>query len=224
MNWTYHFGIASDQERGSRLCSSNDNNPNLLRALLNTAKPALDEHQYNAMVAFRNVSRIGLPKEGYAAKIVCFVESNREDVLVRVTEDGVLRRFKHGEPSLFSGYSDVSVECGEEVVGLICYSIRSETLCPKLRELGFPLRQDSYEAPMEVTGVAGKLTDADLTSHGYERKMLAALTVECNDFGPLFRCKQLEGVYSNRADLRRAVMAPGWTTAQTNHAINISDR
>lgn len=224
MDWCFRFGLVSDAERGIRMATSNEQNANLMRALIATTNTALEGHLYNSVVVFRNTKELRMPREGYAARMICYAEPEGADAIIRVTEDGVLKRMKHAESAFVSGSSNLLIEVDEETVELVCFSIRSEVMGPKLKELGFPLRQDSCEAPMKGTGAVGKLSEADLTSHGYERKMLSALTVNCSDFGALFRCKQLEGVYVNKAELRRAVMAPGWTAAQTNHAINVSDR
>ena len=40
-----------------------------------------------------------------------------------------------------------------------------------------------------ATFLASTLSDAELTTHGFERKMLTALTEECKDFGAMFELK-----------------------------------
>ena len=224
VNRTFRYGPTGDSESGLHECSLRTKNESLLKAILDTERPVVDGHQYNSFVAFRKQNDIVFPKEGYAGVYVSFAQTPAEASVVRVTEDGVSKRLKSGDLLHVSGSRPLKVECGEEVVGAVFFSIRSETLAPRLRELGFPLRTDSYAATQKGVSVAGKLTDADLTTHGYVRKILTQLTVECGEFGALARTKQLEEVYPTKEQLRKAVMAAGWTGAQTNHAMNVSDR
>ncbi len=61
-----------------------------------------------------------------------------------------------------------------------------------MKGLGFPIRADSAQTPITLLAIAGKLTGTDLTTHGYERRVLKRLTEECKECGAFFRCKILE--------------------------------
>ncbi len=73
-----------------------------------------------------------------------------------------------------------------EMVRGVFYSVRAEALAPRLRELSIPIRRDSYVAPVRSTSVTSRLSDADLSTHGLERRALKALTEKCPAFGVMF--------------------------------------
>ena len=62
-------------------------------------------------------------------------------------EDGKIRKIKFGEPFVISGNSTLDLPQSEEIVGVIACSVRTEALAPRLKEIGFPLREDSHSTP-----------------------------------------------------------------------------
>ena len=92
-----------------------------------------------------------------------------------------------------------------------------------MRQLRFPLRADNASEPKPAAPGAGTLSDQDLTTRGFEQRVLKRLTEECEDFGATYRCKKLEEDTEDTASLGRKLRAFGFETAQINHAVNASD-
>ena len=94
-----------------------------------------------------------------------------------------------GRPVIFSGGSSLEFVGSAKFRCVVYTSVASEGLAPYMRQLGFPLRADSAsEAKPSVAG-SGFLSDQDLTTYGFERRVLNRLTEECKDFGAIYRCK-----------------------------------
>ena len=117
-----------------------------------------------------------------------FYDKN-ETKKVKEKEDAEELELEHSKPVLFGGGVDLSFEGDAKFTGAAFFSCRTESSAPYMRSLGFPLREDSATTPKPAPPVAGRLTDQELTSYGFERRILKRLTEECKDFGAIYRCK-----------------------------------
>lgn len=167
--WIFRFGIMSGSNGLPEFCGCNETSRALLAATLASSPAAIGGHQYSPVHLLRNQSRLHFPKEGYSGALVSFPKQKGTQE-VNVTEDGVVRKIEAGKKTFVSGASEVSVETEGEYVGAVYFSLRAESAAPKLKELGFPIRKDSCGVPEKPTDVSKTLSDAELSSLGYEGK------------------------------------------------------
>lgn len=197
----FMFVVDAKEGADPALCERNGTSSSLFRAFLANAKNEFEYHKYNAFVAFRNATEVRMPREGYAGAMKVFLKDGEKGE-VRVGEGGVERKVQHGTMLNVDASSSLTITADSEAVGLILYTIRTESHAPALRDLGFPLRNDSFAPVKRGAAVTGRLSNADLTSHGYERKMLASLTEKCSDLGAICAYEQLEGSFVNASKLK----------------------
>ena len=122
------------------------------------------------MIAFRNGRSLEFPEISYSNNLVLFFGNLDASVTVKTNSQSI--NAKSGVPITFPDGETVKIESTIEYVGLSCGSIRTESLAPRFRKLGFLLRDDSFEPIRLNAKPPGALSDSDLTTHGYERRML----------------------------------------------------
>lgn len=223
--WQYRFGLQTVPTGGFKLSTLDENHASLLRAVHSGIKQSLNSWIYNAVAVFRNVSKIELPAESYGVKCVLYCKGVDEPLQMSVNSPASGRlKLVNGVPFEVPGGAALDLSCSEENVGLVAWSVKDPANSPALRDNGYPIRDDSHKPLPKQTEVKGRLSDSELSSYGYERRALSALTESCPDFGPIYRFKVLEEQGASVAEVRRKMHAFGWTTAQINQAINTGDR
>lgn len=222
-SWIFRFGLETDADNNPIACKANTTNSSLMRALIATSRTVFNDHKYNAAVVFRNASALKMPREAYSGAIVVYLKEGAGGSL-RIGEGDAERKVEHATVLHIDASQSLSVTSDSEAAGVVLYSLRCEAEAPALTALGFPLRNDSHTPLPKGLPASGKLSDSELSSHGYERKMLKALTEKCTDFGPIYDFKQLSEVYETPGEVKRRVQARGWEASKVNHAVNVSER
>ena len=139
-NWIWSFGATI---RGSDPVPPIANETDSVAAdsfgkkLLASAADYFEDHEFNSLIAFRNTAKISMPSVGYAGKMVVFNQPTSDRLEADYFEDGKVARLKFKESFGISGNSTLDMPEHEEIVGVIAYSVRTESLAPALKELGF---------------------------------------------------------------------------------------
>ena len=165
-----------------------------------------------------------MPSVGYAGMIALFLEegeSTPASVELKVGETSV--EVPVGTPVPIEGSETVDLPSKYDLAGVIAFSIRTETLAPKLREMGFPLREDSFKQPGAGERLVQGFTSAQLSTYGLERALIESRLRECPDFGALYHVKDFERTqHLSNAQIRRKLRDDGFKPDQIDEAINRS--
>ncbi len=68
------------------------------------------------------------------------------------------------------------------------------------------------------------MSNSQISSYGYERKVIETLTLQCKEFRAIAALKSLETEYGNLPEMKRRLRARGYNEARIDQAVNTADR
>ncbi len=122
-----------------------------------------------------------MPSVGYAGKMVLFNAPESKILSGGFFEDARIGKSNFAEPFDISANLTLDLPQNEEICGVLAYSIRTESLVPALKELGFLLREDSHTSPGDETKIVVGLSNAAVgvrhrsTGHHWRARPLSGL-------------------------------------------------
>ncbi len=220
-NWLLQYGLVLDAS--DRPVIANLTSPVYLEGALAVSREYLEEPEFNGLILFRNKSEIPLPSVAYAGHLILLARPNSKLNKFSVKHSGFNCEINPNESVEIDPSAPVTIyESDEEYLGIVWYSVRSETSAPRLRELGFRPRADSFQTDNLSAPLKDSMTAAAFTSFGIERQVVERLTKECPDYGTLWHYKYLEHWGLSKPVIKSRLTSHGHSPGRINEAVNMS--